>query len=91
MDNTERLVAAALIRDGVVESRGFKSHWKIRAALNDADPSRLNFSDEEGFLTSSGRFVDRYDAIAVGVEAGQLHRSWKGAERKLLSSDINWD
>lgn len=86
----ERLVAAAIIRDGVVESRGFKSHWQIRAALGDEDPTENFRGDPEGFLTSAGRFVTRDEARAVGVVSGQLSPMWKTAVRPLLSSDIDW-
>lgn len=82
----ERLVAAALVRDDVVESRGFKAHWQIRAALGDDMPSQSRPTDEEGFLTSEGRFVSRYEAAIIGEDAGQCHRS----RAELLSSDINW-
>lgn len=82
----ERLVAAALVRDGVTQSRGFKEHWRIRAALGDADPYQKNPADEYGFLTSTGRFVDRGEAMRIGSEAGQCQRM----ERELLSSDIDW-
>ena len=82
----EKLVAAALVRDGVTESRGFKEHWRIRAALGDADPYQKNPSDEYGFLTSTGRFVDRSEAMRVGAAAGQCQIMG----RELLSSDIRW-
>jgi hypothetical protein len=87
---SERLVAAALIRDGVVESRGFKSHWQIRAALGDADPTKNFNADPEGFLTSRGRFVTRAEACAIGVASGQLSAHWARPGRPLLSSDISW-
>ncbi|QDM32120.1 hypothetical protein FNL55_12810 [Tardiphaga sp. vice352] len=83
---TERLVSVAVRRDGEIHSRGFKSHWDLRAALGDAEPWNKNRSDEEGFLTSEGRFVGRWEAAAVAFEAGQS----SGCGRELLSSDINW-
>lgn len=87
-EEIERLVSAALKRDGVVEARGFKSHWQLRAALGDAEPNKRNWDDEEGFLTSTGRFVDRDEAKIVGGLSGQCMPM---AGRDLLSSDINWD
>lgn len=83
----ERLVAAALIRDGVTQSRGFKEHWRIREALGDEEPSKKNSVDEYGFLTSIGRFVNRDEAMEIGAAAGQC----QPMNRELLSSDINWD
>lgn len=82
----ERLAACAIKRDGVVESRGFKEHWKIRAALGD-NPSHVSKpGDEEGFLTDKGRFVSRVEAREIGINSGQCH---EGGGR-LLSSEIDW-
>ncbi len=85
-----RLVAAAIIRDGVVESRGFKSHYLIRAALGDKDPSQKHPGDVEGFLTSEEKFVTREEALAIGIASGQLSIRYVGLQRDLLSSDIDW-
>ena len=84
----EKLVAVAIIRDGVTESRGFKSHWQVRAALGDENPQIHHDGDEEGFLTSTGRFVNRGQARDVGIASGQLSPMWKNATRPVLSSDI---
>jgi hypothetical protein len=89
---TERLVSAAITRADVVHSRGIRSHAQLRLALN---PDTFNstvgeFGDIDGFLTSTGRFVDRDEAKEVAIAAGQVHASWKTAQRALLSSDINW-
>lgn len=88
----ERLTAAAIQRSGEVLHRGFKSHWQLRAALdpNDPDPRHGKPGDIDGFVTSTGRFVTRREARDVGVASGQLHKSWRTAQRDLLSSDINW-
>lgn len=83
---TEHLVAAAIIRDGVVESRGFKTHSHIRAALGDNDPYSKRRGDDEGFLTNTGRFVNRHEARVIGSAVGQCGRS----PRELLSADILW-
>lgn len=84
----EHLVACALIRDGVTHSGGCKEHWRIRAALGDADPYKSNPADTYGFLTNTGRFVDRYEARKIGAEAGQCQL----AARELLSSEVDrWD
>jgi hypothetical protein len=87
---TERLVAAAIKRDGIVLDRGFKSHWQLRSALDDPDPKNGRPGDVDGFVTSTGRFVDRMEAREVGIAAGQINSTWRGAHRDLLSSDINW-
>jgi hypothetical protein len=84
---TEKLVSVAIKRNGETHSRGFKSHSDLRAALGDPDPYRKNMGDDEGFLTSEGRFVGRWEAGDIAALAGQI-RSPMG--RELLSSDINW-
>jgi hypothetical protein len=84
----ERLVAVGLIRDGVTHGadRGFKEHWRLRGALGDEDPYEKKATDEYGFITSTGRFVDRGEAQIIGEEAGQC----QPMRRELLSSDIDW-
>lgn len=89
---TERLKAVAILRDGEILERGFKSHYQLRQAIDaDAlDHRTSNPGDTDGFITTEGRFVDRDEAKDVAIAAGQIHPSWKTAQRKLLSSDINW-
>jgi hypothetical protein len=86
----ERLAAAAIIRNGITHSGGFKSHWEIRASLGDSNPTTSNLYDTEGFLTSAGRFVSRSEGRELAIECGQIDKGWRDASRKLLSSDINW-
>ncbi len=86
----EKLTGAAIIRGGKLEQRGLKSHYELRAALGDPLPQTSNLNDTEGFVTTTGRFVTRHEARAIGIDAGQLHPSWRTAHRDLLSSDINW-
>lgn len=40
---------------------------------------------DQGFLTSTGRFVDREEAWTIAVAAGQVE---KGAARDLWSEDL---
>lgn len=82
----ERLSACAIKRDGVVHSYGFKSHSDIRQRLGDKDPYTTNISDIDGFITSIGRFVGRFEANKISSEAGQCPM----LGRELLSSDIDW-
>lgn len=85
----EKLHAVALIRDGELHRQPYRgSHWQIRAALGDPDPTKHVNGDVEGFVTTSGRFVDRAEAQEIAIAAGQI-RSLMG--REMLSSDITWD
>jgi hypothetical protein len=77
---TERLKAAAIMRNDEVFERGFRSHRELRQALGDDDPDKGKPYDVDGFVTTEGRFVDRYDARAVAIAAGQIHPS----------SDVDW-
>lgn len=90
--NGERLKSVAIRRDGEVLERGFHSHYQLRIAVdpNDPDPRHGRPGDVDGFMTSTGRFVDRDEARRVALSAGQIHASWKEASRQLLSSDVHW-
>lgn len=83
---SERLVSVAIIRNGKVH-HGHQSHWQLRAELGDAEPYQSTAGDDEGFYTSTGRFVSRFEAADIASECGQLDRPMG---RKLLSSDLNW-
>lgn len=85
----ERLVCAAIVRDGKTYG-GERSHAQIRAAMGDEDPYVSRSGDQEGFLTTTQRFVTRREAAVVGVISGQLTEHWKVPKRPLLSSDISW-
>lgn len=89
-ENKERLRAAAIKRNGEVIERGFKSHYQLRQALGDPSPQTGNPNDIEGFITSSGRFLTRREAVPVGIACKQLAPGWADVQRELLSSDINW-
>lgn len=85
----EKLVAVAIVRDGVVHSKGFKEHWRLRASLdpNNFAPTEHVQGDTDGFLTSEDRFLDREQAQWVAFKAGQIRDV---LPRPLLSSDLNW-
>ncbi len=82
----ERLVSAAIIRGGVTHDNGSRSHYALRNFMGDASPMTSPPGDIEGFMTSTGRFVDRREAQLIGEGSGQC----RPQGRPLLSSDINW-
>lgn len=86
---SDRLVSVAIQRDGKVHS-GLRSHYELRRSMNDINPASSNPYDIEGFMTAKGSFVTREQAVPIGVAAGQLHPSWAGSHRRLLSSNIDW-
>lgn len=84
----EHLVSCAIIRDGETYSFGERSHGAIRLRLGDEDAYE-NYrrpNDIDGFMTSTGRFLNRQDAREIAEAAGQ----WYPTSREMLSSDINW-
>lgn len=85
----ERITACAIIRDNKIHSGGHLSHGAIRYHMfGDAEPyaHRPRPTDTEGFLTSTGRFVDRREAVQIANASGQC----RGRVGELLSSDIDW-
>jgi hypothetical protein len=81
------LIACYIKRDGEYHSLGFRNHYAIRAALGDESPKTSKEGDEEGFVTSDGRYLNRSEARLLGAKNGQC----SAASRGLLSSDVNWD
>jgi hypothetical protein len=90
---TERLAGVAIQRGAQVFSQSpmLGGHKSLRDVVRRSGKEWLTILDVEGFVTSTGRFVDRYEARSVGVASGQLHQRWSKAQRELLSSDVNWD
>lgn len=43
-------------------------------------------SGEQGFMTSTGRFVDRFEAMNIAKEVGQIGREHKN--KRLYSEDL---
>ena len=90
----ERLIASAIRRNGRV-SNGIKgAHWEVRAALGDEMPSKALPGDREGYLTSLGRFVDRFEAHEIACASGQTsaNKLTTPGGQALLSSEVtSWD
>lgn len=84
--HAERLISAAIVRNGVCHGSA-RSHADIRRALGNTPPYERAPGDIEGFLTSRNRFVDRDTARSIAIAAGQVAPSFN---RELLSSDVRW-
>lgn len=83
----EKLASVGIRREGKLHGQGFRSHYELRRSLGDPDPLVSKMSDEDGFITSEGRFVDREEGREVALACGQV----SFASRRLLSSDVNWE
>lgn len=80
----ETVVAAALMLDGVLYTG--KNHAVIISDLQERDP---HFSLEnivkltDGFVTNTGRFVDRFEAEEIADKAGQIVEAPHDSEGEL--------
>jgi hypothetical protein len=86
MSAVERIVAAAMKKGEAifaVEKPG--RHGSIFKALNDIG-MELN-EDDQGFLTSFGRFVDRRSGCTIARAAGQILKK-TGPADVLFSEDM---
>lgn len=72
MENTRRIVAAAILQDGVVYSvsRPGRHHNVIRMMYESGNPQEEGHV--QGFVTNEGIFVDRKDAYIIARDAGQI-------------------
>lgn len=68
----ETIVAVATLFDGVVYSVPQPARHNHVIHLIATTLNILNVRGEEGFLTSTGRFVDRYEGAAIAIAAKQL-------------------
>jgi len=82
---TERLVAAAIRREGVVFT-GAHHHQIIRYMARTLDIDVVN--GEQGFVTSANRFVTRVQAASIAIAAGQVKREKVGV---ALFSEQLWN
>ena len=87
----ERLECVGIVRNVEVYGRAskFRSHWELRAALKpwQKDYRRGEPGDIDGFITTTGRFLNRREAQDFAINSGQLKRA---LGREMLSSDLNW-
>jgi len=90
METVERIVAAAVCRDGLVYSAlpPARHHTVMQLADANHGPGHNPFiPDEQGFLTSAGRFVDRTEGAEIAVAARQTDKlQWP----PLLYSEDLW-
>lgn len=90
MNDDERIVAAAICAEGITFTAPPPArHGHILRIMSETlglDAIRLGLPDNQGFITSSGRFVGRRAAAGIAVSAGQIDQPKWGAE--LFSEDL---
>jgi hypothetical protein len=88
MTDVERLVAVAIRYGGTVyrwPTEG-RHGWVIEQMIRDGLPREAVFAQNQGFVTSTGRFVTRQEAVEIARKARQLRREI-GRARTLFSED----
>jgi len=80
----ETIIAAAIRYEGLVCAlpRPARHHHVIKA-LSEVPNIRIPVDKEQGFVTSTGRFVGRDKAAEIALASGQLrflNRSWLASE-----------
>ena len=82
----EQIIAVAIHQFGVILSlpSPARHHSIIRNAHEGFNPP---ITGEQGFLTSTGRFVNRRDAWVIAQNAEQMI-AHTGPERELYSEDL---
>ncbi len=89
-DGKEHVHQPKNIVKGFVVS-GRRHHNCFATAFMIPDCKDLKGKNTQGFLTSSDRFVDRYEAFFIAEEAGQLLLSnVSGKEKQALISEDLW-
>jgi hypothetical protein len=64
-------------------------HHNVFRLLDETFPGQAPFGDcVQGFLTSSGRFVDRKEGLAIATAAGQIAK--KHGNPTILFSEDMW-
>lgn len=84
----ERILCAAVktvVNDETIIISGYR-HGDCFNIVHKLCPNKYINQDEQGFLTSSGRFVDRLEAKKIAKQANQLIRD--SIFSKLISEDI---
>jgi len=84
IETTERITQAA-VRFGDNQILTGTRHSEILFDLFEKYPE-LYRTKEEGFLTSTGRFVDRKDAINIALKSGQIKKTPETG--RLISEDL---
>ena len=86
----ETIVAAAVYYDGLIYSiEAPARHFHILHAMVEKDvDDEATHPRYQGFVTNTGRFVDRYEAAKIARAANQLIR--QPTPKDMLTSEDVW-
>jgi hypothetical protein len=83
---SERIISVAISAFGIVASLPAPArHGDVLRKLHDFNPIVLG-GDCQGFLTSTGRYVNRRDAAAIALASGQTDKLISAPD--LYSEDL---
>lgn len=81
----ERIKHAACMRDGIVYVG--KRHFNCIATMIECGLEAPIKMHEQGFITNTGRYVSREEALEIAKAAGQIIKK-HNPQYQLLSEDI---
>ena len=77
---------------------GYRHHDIFHRFNNKGDYEVSILMEDQGFYTSKGRFVDRYEAMKIAYEAGQVSeevafsKKWHDIKLNIADGDtVDWD
>ena len=91
MGNTvETIERAAIFYNGTIYSvpRPGRHHTVIQMMARDGFPNEAMALKNQGFVTNTGRFVDRYEGAKIARAAGQIVRDPTPPD--MLTSEDVW-
>jgi hypothetical protein len=72
---TERIISVAISSFGIIASLPAPArHGDVLRKLFDFNQTVVVGADRQGFLTNTGRYVNRRDAAAIALAAGQIDK-----------------
>ncbi|MHA1483128.1 MAG: hypothetical protein ACTSQA_06800 [Candidatus Heimdallarchaeaceae archaeon] len=94
----EFILCSAIMYDGtVISGRRHKDCYETLERLRgiSEDDDRAPGREDQGFLTSTNRYVDRKEAWKIADENNQIkfgrEASYRGEDSELISENLYWD
>ena len=90
MSDRETIDRAAIFYNGVIYAvpRPGRHHTVIAMMAGEGLPNEAMALSNQGFVTSTGRFVDRYEGARIARSAGQIIR--EPTPPDMLTSEDVW-
>ena len=86
----EKIVAVAFNWNGLIISMPSpaRNHHVIANMFQSKLPKEISFIKNQGFITNTGRFVNRKEAFHIAKEANQMIADNLGSAECLISEDL---